>query len=65
MADNQTPPNNPQNPVTEAELHYKSLTDYFKFLVTLTLTVTLGGIGILIRLACISATKTWLPCARK
>ena len=47
MADNQTLPNNSQNPVTDAELHYKSLTDYFKFLVTLTLSVTLGGIGIL------------------
>lgn len=30
--------------VTEAELHYKSLTDYFKYLVTL----TLAAIGILV-----------------
>ena len=47
MADDNTPPSNSQYPAAEAELHYKSLTDYFKFLVTLTLTVTLGGIGIL------------------
>src|SRR5712692_311778 len=47
MADDQTPPSNSQYPITDAELHYKSLTDYFKFLVTLTLSLTLGGIGIL------------------
>jgi len=35
MADDQTPPSNSQYPITEAELHYKSLTDLFKFLVTL------------------------------
>jgi hypothetical protein len=42
MAINQPPPT-PNIPITDAELHYKSLTDYFKFLVTL----TLAGIGIL------------------
>src|SRR6266404_4012855 len=47
MADDHTPPSNSQYQSVEAELHYKSLTDYFKFLVTLTLTLTLGGIGIL------------------
>lgn len=35
MADDQTPPSNSQYPISEAELHYKSLTDLFKFLVTL------------------------------
>lgn len=35
MADDHMPPSNSQYPVAEAELHYKSLTDLFKFLVTL------------------------------
>jgi len=47
MADDHTPAPVSSYPATEAQLHYKSLTDYFKFLVTLTLGVTLGGIGIL------------------
>ena len=43
MADDQTPQKAPNILITDAELHYKSLTDYFKFLVTL----TLAAIGIL------------------
>jgi len=34
MVDDQTPASNSQYPISEAELHYKSLTDLFKFLVT-------------------------------